>query len=557
MCALRNTRNINPTALATSYRTDNKPYRTQPPVLVRKRNSLPTPTTIQRFNFSRPSSSYNSKNLSSTCTSRSCADLFDDSDEDFDLDTKDELVAKENDTQESDVWLKSYLSMCKKLNRLPLTSLKRKPKSKTLTVKFVKLQFQDLMSLCVAIRLSNIKHIDFENNGIGPEGGDLIAQTVDDNEFVTHVRVATNNLMTAGVKAICEAAANAMNLVVLDLSDTGIEENDAVHIKELIVKSESLQEIYLSHNKILSEGTKVIARALKYASCSLRVLDLSWNHIRLDGAEAIGKALAINKSLEKLNLAWNGLHMLGAISIGMALKKNTTLKELDLTCNRMTETCIAELLKGLNKNSTLEAIHLGQNHVSCKGAVLILENIRDNKHSAIKFIDLGKQEVDDKFESLYREIQRERRAIHIVHGSVLKSERKPISSYDDQKAQSQILQSDPLTVLMECMRLQNYRILDKLNKEDTENVDIEELCDEMIRGGVPLHRNTLIRMLERLDKDGNNQLNYKELVDARRVHQDLVCQSLQTGTKFEESDVGRVSLLLRQIKNQNFIMKKA
>ena len=40
---------------------------------------------------------------------------------------------------------------------------------------------------------------------------------------------------------------------------------------------------------------------------ALTTLDLSWNEIRLSGAESILGVLGKNQSLTHLNLAWNGL----------------------------------------------------------------------------------------------------------------------------------------------------------------------------------------------------------------------------------------------------------
>ena len=49
-------------------------------------------------------------------------------------------------------------------------------------------------------------------------------------------------------------------------------------------------------------------------------LNLSWNVIRLDGAEAISKGLAVNTGLKRFDLSWNSLGESGGSALGIALK---------------------------------------------------------------------------------------------------------------------------------------------------------------------------------------------------------------------------------------------
>jgi Ran GTPase-activating protein (RanGAP) involved in mRNA processing and transport len=58
-------------------------------------------------------------------------------------------------------------------------------------------------------------------------------------------------------------------------------------------------------------GAEAIAELLAEPSCSLRCLDVSWNHVRLGSAVAMGEALKTNTSLTELNLEYNGLGVEG------------------------------------------------------------------------------------------------------------------------------------------------------------------------------------------------------------------------------------------------------
>ena len=78
----------------------------------------------------------------------------------------------------------------------------------------------------------------------------------------------------------------------------------------------------------------------------------------------------------------------------------------------------------------------------------------------------------------------------------------------------------------------------------------------MIRCGVPLKRATIFKLLKEIDTDGVKTIDYKELVSAHKRHQNVVRQYMKDGVKFEDTQIGRVSLLLRKLMKKDVIMKK-
>lgn len=492
--------------------------------------------------------------------SQSLFSIFEDDDEfeDYlDAELCDALCASQTVFEEPVIT--AYLSACKKFKIAPNKGVKKSLLEEVLKCRYVSLQYNDCM--CIGHGLYNnrfVEKLEFKQNGMGPGPAAIFAEVIKQSSFLTHITLADNGLKSEGAMLICEAVCGNELIRYLDLSGNGFVESDGIYFQKLIKSSESLRELYLGHNELMDEGVKMISKSIKQ-TYNLRVLDLSWNHIRLQGAVAIGEALRQNTSLEIVNLAWNGLYIDGAKSIAEALKKNSTLEELDLTCNRLSEYCIAQILEGLSYNSTLESLRIGKNHVTTKGAYTILQHVKDIQNSGIKFIDFGKQEVQEAFQDLYHEMKKERE-IEVLYGEVWKSTGSSLSNFDANDDERALLCCNPLTVLMECMRLQNMRLIDffkSLDSDKSNMICINELCDGMLKVGIPIKRETLLRLLKKLDKDNNERIDYGEMVEGQNKHR-LYLRKIfaNPDIEFERTEVGKVSSLLKKIMGHNFIMKK-
>ncbi|KAL4231623.1 hypothetical protein ACF0H5_009203 [Mactra antiquata] len=548
MSAFRDARSIQPVALAHQYRLNIVPRKKLPSKIQRtqKITQLPVSDTDDCAGYD---DGYE-------FTKRSNIDLDEEEENDFYFRCDTPPVAKLN---LSDSTMKVYEQACKKYKIVPLSCIKKTLSSSKLTCQSIKLTYNDCKCICFALLYNhNVENIEFVENEIGPGSIRLFAEIIQENASLSQVNFAHNNLTSDGAKVLCEAVKRQPSITFLDISGTGLTENDGEHVRAMIENNKYLEELRLGHNGLSDKGMIPISEALK-TNKKLRLLDLKWNHIRLQGAMAIGEALACNTSLEIVDLAWNGLHKEGARSIANALSMNASLLELDLTCNRLTEECIASILSGLKKNTTLEKLHIGQNQISTRGALVILQCIEENKTSGLKLVDFGTLEVHDKFVNVYEEMKKSRE-IEIKYGHVWSTERKPLDEVDgeDEKA---LLNCNPLTVLMECVRIQNLRLIDFFKSLDVDKsnlICINELCDGMIKLGVPIRRQTLLRLLRRLDKDNNGKLDFGEMIAAQKIHRQYIRKIFAQGdVEFENTEVGKVSILLRKIMSTNYVMKKS
>ena len=98
------------------------------------------------------------------------------------------------------------------------------------------------------------------------------------------------------------------------------------------------------------------------------------------------------------------------------------------------------------------------------------------------FIILKNQSVHEKFETLLKEILQER-DVQVIYGTVWKSGWKSVSADDINEDELMLLNANPLTVIMECMRLQNFRLVELLKTFDTDNnrkLSIDELVNGLL-----------------------------------------------------------------------------
>jgi len=495
------------------------------------------------------------KSVGSRRSSRKHTDTYED--DDFDFEDEDDLFYESTLGEYStDPVLRVYELACEKLNMICSKSIKESLITDVFTCRFVKMQTDDLKAICLAlVDNPHVRKLEFEANGLEHVPLDHLGDVIAYSTFLTHIQITDNGLKSKGAKIICDAIKLNKRVVFLDLSGNGLVESDGEFLEDLLEKLDCLEELILAKNELMDVGVKAIARGVT-DSPKLRILDLSWNHIRLNGAVAIGKALEENRSLEIVNLSWNGLHYDGANSIAKALAKNDTLRELDLSCTRMNEECIADILDGLKNNTCLETLRIAKNHITCLGAEAILKTVLGYKKSGMRMIDMGKTEIHDTFLEFYE--QAKLQGIEVSHGLVWNTNRESVCSSGDDSDESFLFSSNPLTVLMECMRLQNLKLLDffkTLDKNKSNLICIEELCNAMLTFGIPLRKMTLRRLLCRLDKDGNKQLDFKEMMEAQQIHRQNVRRYLAQDIDFENTEIGRVSAALRRVMASKYIMK--
>lgn len=193
---------------------------------------------------------------------------------------------------------------------------------------------------------------------------------------------------------------SAMNsLVHLDLSHNKISTNGfRILAKEVLSEESSLKSLNVSDNRIHAEGGRCLGRLLR-SNISLEDLDISLNQLEDVGGHMLIDGLQGNKSLRSLNLSSNCIGSQSASSLVRVLEnrigddssptqhnKHTTKKHcdsvienLDLSSNQLTKFDLELLIPVIEKNKTLTSIDLRMNTFSSSST----GNLNSEKDSEI------------------------------------------------------------------------------------------------------------------------------------------------------------------------------
>ena len=90
-----------------------------------------------------------------------------------------------------------------------------------------------------------------------------------------------------------------MKLQILNLEHMDLGVKESAQIRDLLLKSEEIKELYLFDNSFGVEGARIIAEGLK-GNSSLETLDIGLNRIRNKGAIAIAQSILSEDSKSKV-----------------------------------------------------------------------------------------------------------------------------------------------------------------------------------------------------------------------------------------------------------------
>ncbi|KAH3830279.1 hypothetical protein DPMN_103520 [Dreissena polymorpha] len=479
--------------------------------------------------------------------SHTSTEMYDD-EEEFDFDEKTTLPEEEaHHDNPLEHCQEMYSRACRQYNVHPVAYFYNALRNDKCVLRHRQMTSDSVKALAVAlVGNSSLETLDLGDNDMGPKGAEYIADMLRENNFVKHINMEFNNLGIHGVKHLVDLIKQQDSVTSLNISGNGLRECDAEVIRPLIEDTLNLKHLSLAHNQLREAGGEVIGEALVWND-TMETLDLSWNHLRRDGAVFVADGLAENTCLKKLNLAWNGFYLDGCKALARALEENKTLIELDLTCNRISKECLEKLTGGLRKNSTLEILRLGWNPITPAGAMMLLQFIKDTKNLAIKELDLTDQLVEPAFIALLGELE-VMREIKVVYGQVLGQDKR--GDDDDEK---QLMDENPIIVLMEFGKLMGFRLMDlfaALDKDGSKSLDHEEIRNGLRMVNIPLSDKCIEMLINKLDVDGDGEIDFGELMAAQTEHRKKMSKfyAAQEGdVDIEDTEIGRVRIKLSRL----------
>uniref|UniRef100_A0A1I8H1S0 EF-hand domain-containing protein n=1 Tax=Macrostomum lignano TaxID=282301 RepID=A0A1I8H1S0_9PLAT len=140
------------------------------------------------------------------------------------------------------------------------------------------------------------------------------------------------------------------------------------------------------------------------------------------------------------------------------------------------------------------------------------------------------------------------RAFSLLHGRVLRGESKT-------EEDLQGLNDDPMTLLMEFMRIKNLRLMDffmNLDSSNTKSVSGKKFKEGLKDLGFPASQQCLQSIAIILDRDGDGQIDITELMGGirsykRKMHR---VQEMEKKVPYEETLIGRVNIKLERALEQ-------
>ncbi|XP_059183190.1 leucine-rich repeat-containing protein 34 isoform X2 [Centropristis striata] len=139
-----------------------------------------------------------------------------------------------------------------------------------------------------------------------------------------------------------------------------LDDRDALALSKCLRNNQSVTGLDVRYNNITGEGVRHLVDLLQQDSSALKSLNLMFNDIQTDGAEALAKSLQCNSTLLRLTLSGNKIQNRGAMHLASMLQLNCTLQELELAhCDLATQSVIAFAIV-LKSNRTLLRVDLSR-----------------------------------------------------------------------------------------------------------------------------------------------------------------------------------------------------
>ncbi|XP_012511846.1 PREDICTED: leucine-rich repeat-containing protein 45 [Propithecus coquereli] len=166
----------------------------------------------------------------------------------------------------------------------------------------------------------------------------------------------------------------------LDLATQSLTVDTCRALGKLLQTEALLRELVLSDCMLSEEGATLLFQGL-CTNTVVRLLDLKGNNLQAAGAEALGKLLRQNKSIQSLTLEWNHL---GACEDAFAtfcggLAANGALQQLDLRNNQISHKGAEELALALKGNASLQQLDLRWNNIGLLGGRALVNCLPSNR----------------------------------------------------------------------------------------------------------------------------------------------------------------------------------
>lgn len=430
-----------------------------------------------------------------------------DEDYDTDLECEEDNVKSYVEEQRD-----KYVSRCKKLGIPPVTTVLN-----GLTGNKLKLSHQGLgsfgMRALVPVLKTNtcITKLDLRDNNFDEEAVRLVAKTLTENFYINDLDISMNNLNNPGLEEFLASLKVSRCIKHLKMSKAGLRDRHAGMIAELVRENKFIATLGLNGNELSIVGGSLIGHALTIND-TINSLDLSWNHVRCEGASSIGQALRVNTMITTINLAWNGFADNGAEAIARALQSNECLREIDLSYNRISDKGATAIADSLKSNRVIEVLKMNWNAIKSDGVSALINGMDKNDHSRIGELHLNGVIINTVCKAEMDAILIKRLQLQILVGGITNSGAMATNMI---KIRREIVEI--ITTYLSKNRLRMLDLFNQWDKDKSLTLTRNEFRKGIKSCKIPISEMQLYFMLEWLDQDGNDEIEYNEFVAITEV----------------------------------------
>ncbi|XP_030577983.1 leucine-rich repeat-containing protein 74A-like isoform X3 [Archocentrus centrarchus] len=280
-----------------------------------------------------------------------------------------------------------YLKACRQTGVVPVSYILRHFGDATLNLNYYGLGPRGAKALAILLKShSVVTPLELKKNALQAEGAQYLLEMLRTNRRIQSLNLSSNMLGLKGATVISKMLSDNFYIKSINLSGNDFDDSAAKCLAEALKTDSAVKELDLSHNQFCNAGEDL--GVMLANNISIKVLDLSWNGLRMPGAVALIAGLKVNSTLKELQLSHNGFGRTEAQSLAQALKLNHTLVLLDLSSNRVDDEAVKVICQGLATNKTLEVLKLSYNPIRKVGALTLLRTVKNNMKSALKDIDV-------------------------------------------------------------------------------------------------------------------------------------------------------------------------
>eukprot|EP00942_MAST-04A_sp_MAST-4A-sp1_P011963 g11963.t1 len=274
----------------------------------------------------------------------------------------------------------AYIRQCKLEKIIPEPTICRSEQTKTFSRAFFGLGNEKTRAALKYLSElpSTVTTVNLRDNRLNDETLAKVIQALSNNKKLETIILSGNKFGLKSADAMADYLTNAKSsLEHLDISHCNIGDNASKLLATGIQKTKApLARLHLEHNQIREDGAQALGRAFAKHR-TLEKVYLQWNPFGDSGGQYISKSIRTNSSITHLDLHMTGFADLAAKVMGTSLKFNKVLKWLNLSHNPISDVGAKTLADGLKRNETLETLNL--NHIigGSKGAKALIKSIEN------------------------------------------------------------------------------------------------------------------------------------------------------------------------------------